>query len=38
MDYEVKRDDGKLIWYKLVGHNVIPIEVISFFIFDMIDL
>ncbi|CAB3983885.1 Hypothetical predicted protein [Paramuricea clavata] len=26
MDYEVKRDDGTLIWYKLVGHNVIPIE------------
>ena len=28
MDYQVKRDDGKLISYKLVGHSVIPVEVI----------
>jgi hypothetical protein len=27
MDYQVKRNDGKLISYKLVGHNVVPIEV-----------
>ena len=27
MDYQVKRDDGKLIWYKLIGHSVIPVEV-----------
>ena len=27
MDYQVKRDDGKLISYKLIGHSVIPIEV-----------
>ncbi|CAB3983921.1 Hypothetical predicted protein [Paramuricea clavata] len=26
MDYQVKRNDGKLISYKLVGHNVVPIE------------
>ena len=27
MDYQVKRDDRKLIWYKLIGHSVIPVEV-----------
>ena len=27
MDYQVKKDDGKLISYKLVGHSVIPVEV-----------
>ena len=27
MDYQVKRNDGKLIWYKLIGHSVIPVEV-----------
>ncbi len=27
MDYQVKRNDGKLISYKLVGHSVIPVEV-----------
>ena len=27
MDYQVKRDDGKLISYKLIGHSVIPVEV-----------
>ena len=27
MDYQEKRDDGKLISYKLVGHSVIPVEV-----------
>ena len=27
MDYQVKRNDGKLISYKLVGHNVVPVEV-----------
>ena len=27
MDYQVKKDDGKLISYKLIGHSVIPIEV-----------
>jgi hypothetical protein len=29
MDYQVKRNDGKLISYKLVGHSVVPIEVKS---------
>ena len=27
MDYQVKRDDGKLISYKLIGYSVIPVEV-----------
>lgn len=27
MEYQVKRDDGKLISYKLVGHSVVPVEV-----------
>jgi hypothetical protein len=27
MDYQVKRYDGKLISYKLVGHNTVPVEV-----------
>ena len=27
MDYQVKRNDGKLISYKLTGHSVIPVEV-----------
>ena len=27
MDYQVKKDDGKLTWYKLVGHSVIPVKV-----------
>ena len=27
IDYQVKRDDGKLISYKLIGHSVIPVEV-----------
>ena len=27
MDYQVKRHDGKLISYKLVGHNTVPVEV-----------
>ena len=27
MNYQVKRDDGKLISYKLIGHSVIPVEV-----------
>ena len=27
MDYQVKRNDGKLISYKLIGHSVIPVEV-----------
>ena len=27
MDYEVKRNDGKLILYKLIGHSVVPAEV-----------
>ncbi len=27
MNYQVRRDDGKLVSYKLVGHNVIPVEV-----------
>ncbi|CAB4020784.1 Hypothetical predicted protein, partial [Paramuricea clavata] len=26
MDYQLKRDDGKLISYKLVGHSVMPVE------------
>ena len=31
MDYQVKRDDGKLISYKLIGHSVIPVEVTIYF-------
>ena len=27
VDYQVKRNDRKLIWYKLIGHSVIPVEV-----------
>ena len=27
MDYQVKKDDGKLISYKLIGHSGIPVEV-----------
>jgi hypothetical protein len=27
MEYEVKREDGKMIWYKLVGHSVVPVQV-----------
>ncbi|CAB4004935.1 Hypothetical predicted protein [Paramuricea clavata] len=26
MDYQVKRDDGKLISYKLIGHGVVPVK------------
>ena len=29
MDYKVKRNDGKTIWYKLVGDNVVPVQVQS---------
>ena len=27
MDYQVKRNDGKLISYKLIGHSGVPVEV-----------
>ena len=27
MDYQVKRDDGKLISHKLIGHGVVPVKV-----------
>ena len=29
MDYKVKRNDGKTIWYKLVGNNAVPVQVKS---------
>ena len=32
MDYEVKLDNGKSIWYKLVGHDVIPVLVFYLFL------
>jgi hypothetical protein len=31
MDYQVKRNDGKLMPYKLVGHSVVPVEVYKYF-------
>ena len=27
MNFQVKRNDGKLMSYKLIGHSVIPVEV-----------
>jgi hypothetical protein len=30
MDYQVRKDNGKLTSYKLVGHSVIPTEVCRF--------
>jgi hypothetical protein len=32
MEYEVKRKDGKMIWYKLVGHSVVPVQVGKIFL------
>jgi hypothetical protein len=38
MEYEVRREDGKMIWYKLGGHSVVPVQVREklFFGFDML--
>ena len=38
MDYQVKRNDGKLISYKLIGHNVAPVEVKMFEDADFINV
>ena len=38
MHYHVKRDDGKLISYKLIGHSVVPVEVKMFDDVDFINM